>query len=238
MPKKDAQLATASKVITTDTNGDMVSTIGYGTSGADKLLQLDGSGNLPALNGSALTNLNASNLASGTISDARFPATLPAVSGANLTGVVAASFAGLKTKVKTADETVNNSTTLQNDDTFSFAIGASETWACALFLAVDTSAAADFKYEFTVPASCTGTSYAELANQSGATGLTALTAVGTPVACLIAYSSGQNAVVHITATFVNSTNAGTVQFQWAQNSLVAGNTKVLAGSYMLASKAS
>tara|TARA_Y100001938_G_scaffold119476_1_gene165492 strand:+ start:22389 stop:23603 length:1215 start_codon:yes stop_codon:yes gene_type:complete len=34
-----------------------------------------------------LTTLSASNLTSGTIPDARFPATLPAVSGANLTGV-------------------------------------------------------------------------------------------------------------------------------------------------------
>ena len=38
-------------------------------------------------NGSTLTALNASNLGSGTIPDARFPSTLPAVSGANLTNV-------------------------------------------------------------------------------------------------------------------------------------------------------
>ena len=37
--------------------------------------------------GTNLTGLNASNLGSGTIPDARFPATLPAVSGANLTGI-------------------------------------------------------------------------------------------------------------------------------------------------------
>ena len=40
-------------------------------------------------------NLNASNLNSGTIPDARFPATLPAISGANLTGVI--SGVGIKT---------------------------------------------------------------------------------------------------------------------------------------------
>jgi hypothetical protein len=44
-------------------------------------------GSLPAINGSALTNLNASNLASGTVPDARFPATLPAASGVNLTAL-------------------------------------------------------------------------------------------------------------------------------------------------------
>ena len=40
-------------------------------------------------NGSGLTALNATQLTSGTIPDARFPATLPAISGANLTGIAA-----------------------------------------------------------------------------------------------------------------------------------------------------
>ena len=42
--------------------------------------------------GASLTNLDASDLASGTIPDARFPATLPAISGANLTNVSAGKF--------------------------------------------------------------------------------------------------------------------------------------------------
>ena len=44
-----------------------------------------------------LTNLNAGNLTSGTIPDARFPATLPAISGANLTGVSSPEVYGFKT---------------------------------------------------------------------------------------------------------------------------------------------
>jgi hypothetical protein len=48
---------------------------------------------LPAISGANLTNLNASNLASGTVPDARFPATLPAVSGANLTNLNASNLA-------------------------------------------------------------------------------------------------------------------------------------------------
>jgi len=54
---------------------------------ASKSVILDASGNIVANNGSNLTNLNADNLASGTVPDARFPATLPAVSGANLTNL-------------------------------------------------------------------------------------------------------------------------------------------------------
>ena len=49
---------------------------------------------LPAVSGVNLTSLNASNLGSGTVPDARFPATLPAISGANLTNVAAGALAG------------------------------------------------------------------------------------------------------------------------------------------------
>ena len=42
---------------------------------------------LPALNGSHLTALNAHNLASGTVPDARFPSTLPAADGVHLTAI-------------------------------------------------------------------------------------------------------------------------------------------------------
>ena len=50
------------------------------------LLTADGSG-------ANLTALNASNLGSGTVPDARFPSTLPAVCGASLTGLTGASAA-------------------------------------------------------------------------------------------------------------------------------------------------
>ena len=51
------------------------------------LLLSDGSG-------ASLTSLNASNLGSGTIPNARFPASLPAISGQNLTGIVTGITAG------------------------------------------------------------------------------------------------------------------------------------------------
>jgi hypothetical protein len=60
---------------------------------ASKAVILDSSGNIVANNGSNLTNLNASNLDSGTVPDARFPATLPAISGVNLTSLNASNVA-------------------------------------------------------------------------------------------------------------------------------------------------
>ena len=56
-----------------------------GTNG--QVLSTDGSGNL-SYTTVDLTALSATNLTSGTIPDARFPSTLPAVSGANLTGII------------------------------------------------------------------------------------------------------------------------------------------------------
>jgi hypothetical protein len=50
-------------------------------------------GTLPAISGASLTSLTAANL-TGTIADARFPATLPAASAANLTAVPAANITG------------------------------------------------------------------------------------------------------------------------------------------------
>ena len=46
------------------------------TQPAEKAVYLDASGNIEAFNASNLTNLNASNLASGTVADARLPATI------------------------------------------------------------------------------------------------------------------------------------------------------------------
>jgi len=48
---------------------------------------------LPAISGANLTNLDASDLASGTIPDARFPATLPALNGSALTNLNASNLA-------------------------------------------------------------------------------------------------------------------------------------------------
>ena len=60
---------------------------------AGQFLKTDGSGGL-SFDAVDLTALSASNLTSGTIPDARFPATLPAASAANLTNIPAANITG------------------------------------------------------------------------------------------------------------------------------------------------
>ena len=62
--------------------------------------------------GANLTALNATQLTSGTIPDARFPSTLPAVSGANLTGIQA----GVQTSVPKSVSGITTVLDLSKDD--------------------------------------------------------------------------------------------------------------------------
>jgi hypothetical protein len=90
----DAATDTLSRdTIISSSNSDSAVNFGAGTKNvfctlpASKAVILDSSGNIVANNGSNLTNLNADNLASGTVPDARFPATLPALNGSALTNL-------------------------------------------------------------------------------------------------------------------------------------------------------
>ena len=71
---------------TISTNFTLTLPVNDGNNG--EFLKTDGSGNLSFASATtSLSNLNASNLTSGTVPNARFPSTLPAVSGANLTNL-------------------------------------------------------------------------------------------------------------------------------------------------------
>mgnify|MGYP005620234647 FL=1 len=67
--------------------------------------------------GSNLTSLPAASL-TGTIADARFPATLPAVSAANLTNIPAGNLTGIVTSGRLGGGTASNTTFLRGDGTF------------------------------------------------------------------------------------------------------------------------
>jgi surfactin synthase thioesterase subunit len=85
---------------------------------ASKAVILDSSGNIVANNGSNLTNLDADNLASGTLPDARFPATLPAVSGANLTNLDASDLASGTVPIARIDLNLLTTSTADADGDF------------------------------------------------------------------------------------------------------------------------
>jgi hypothetical protein len=88
----------ASKAVILDASGNIVANNGSNLTALNATQLTSGTvpdarfpATLPAANGSALTDLNADNLASGTVPDARFPATLPAANGSALTNLNASN---------------------------------------------------------------------------------------------------------------------------------------------------
>lgn len=148
---------------------------------------------------------------------------------ANAVSMVTAS------KYKTADETVNNSTTFQDDDHLSFAIAANEVWAFEMFLYYTiASGNPGIKVKFTVPASCTGqgTVYigAGVLDSSSTSLNNFFYSIGTGFNFALIGFTGVS--FFGSGAIINSTNAGTVTLQWAQNSAVASDCKLKQGSYL------
>ena len=109
-----------------DTTGNAATATKLATARTIAGVSFDGSANI-SLNNNAITNgagyitgssLNASNLSSGTIPDARFPATLPAVSGANLTNLPSASVSSDSDNNTIAGTNAGDSITNATDNTF------------------------------------------------------------------------------------------------------------------------
>ena len=86
---------------------------------AFKSVILDSSGNIVANNGSNLIALNATQLTSGTVPDARFPATLPASNGSALTDLNATNLgSGTVPTARLGTGTASSTTFLAGDQTY------------------------------------------------------------------------------------------------------------------------
>ncbi len=135
---------------------------------------------------------------------------------------------------KAADETVNNSSVMQNDDDFTFSIGANETWAFQIYADVVSSTAADFKATVTAPASSTcridfNNIYNVQNNYITSCGVTS---------GVIPHSDSADEEYIMYGTVVSGATSGSVTLQWAQQTATAVNTTMRAGGYMVAYKIS
>lgn len=139
--------------------------------------------------------------------------------------------------VKLADETINNSDVLQDDNELKFWIGPRERWVFDFHLMVasgTTGATADFV------ATIDGPSGATLVAMSDGPGTTATvsSAMNRTARLLTALGAGQQVglldsltvPVTVRGTILASTTAGFVTLKWAQNAATATDTTVKAGS--------
>lgn len=116
---------------------------------------------------------------------------------------------------KTADETVNDSAVLQNDDHLFFAMAANEAYEVTMLLYITAaSGTPDFKGAFSLPAGCTLYGCAIGEDTTGNFAYARLVAA-------TEFALGSRAETHfigvVKAIVVNGGNPGNFQFQWAQN---------------------
>ena len=133
-----------------------------------------------------------------------------------------------KSFVKTADEIVNNSSTMQDDNHLVGSIGASETWSFdCLIIHTHGNNSGDIDMTFTVP---TGASIVVNYFNPVTSVDTLISASGTEQ--LFNTSASVTYLTRIKGSVRNSTNAGNLTFRFAQNAAHASDCTVLAGSYM------
>lgn len=224
-------------------NGTEVGRIGNSLT-AKAALYSDANKNIAPL---ALTN---GQLVVGSTGAIPVAATLTAAQSIVITNAAGAITVGHLTSVvaKTANETVNGSQTLQNDDELLFAMAASTTYRVELVLSLTAAnTTAKWKFGWTAPASATmawgamGTGIAGSGQIDGswngtASGSTGPAAILTVSDSLAIGSAGVTNGLVIWAIVYNSTNAGNLQFQWCQNVSNASNNVVNAGSHMMVTK--
>jgi len=134
--------------------------------------------------------------------------------------------------VKPADEIVNNSSTLQDDNDLTFAVNANKTYMLFLMMIVNSNVTPDFKYAWTVPSGATiikGVDFAiyfrgEAVSGDFATDATVATTIGTV---------GSNRLYGFIFMAEVGATPGNITLQWAQDVANASDTIMLQGSTVL-----
>jgi hypothetical protein len=135
--------------------------------------------------------------------------------------------------LKTSDQNVGPSnTTLQDVTDVSVAVAANAVYEFTLSLQYSSNSTADIKIGWTVPTGAT-MDYGFMAFNTAGTWT-----VGRATHASTAGFDGANTYAHINGTITTGANAGTVQFQAAQNTSTAITTNVEAGTYLMVHRVS
>jgi hypothetical protein len=139
---------------------------------------------------------------------------------------------------KTANESVTNSTTLQNDDELLLSVEANATYEMRAFLIFTAGTTGDLKYGWTAPAGATmdwnmGGEESTIGVPTGMAYWAANSIGGTDVAAGMTVSSTV-VIARPEGLLRVSGTAGTFQLQWAQGAADAGTaTTVKTGSWLM-----
>lgn len=153
---------------------------------------------------------------------------LVGVTGAN--PVFGSSFIGKSIAIyKQSDEAVSSSTTVQSDNDFLFSIGANEVWEGVWFPTIISGSTEGWKVCATLPSGATGRKRIAWWN-TGSADSDITTETGATFQWLI------QTYGRITFRVVNGSNAGTVQFKWAQNVSGGASTTMRAGSFLIVTR--
>jgi hypothetical protein len=140
---------------------------------------------------------------------------------------------------KTADETVTNSTTVQDDDQLTAAVAASSTYLVEAFLIYDGDTTGDFRLTFAGPTGATMDWTPNGLATSQATGVGSMKLGRLPIAnedTLGASGSGVKAVAMPRGILTTSSTAGNLTLRWAQATASATATTVFANSWLRLTK--
>lgn len=127
--------------------------------------------------------------------------------------------------VKTADETVNNSNVLQNDDELIIPVKNGKYYRISMHLYYNSQDTADFKFKFTIAGASTIQFNLKWRNTVGGDSLNGITKADTISIQGFAFPE----IADIYGIAVGGADEN-ITFQWAQNAAEATDTKVLKGS--------
>lgn len=138
--------------------------------------------------------------------------------------------------VKTANETVNNTATVQADDELTLSLEANTTYLIDGFVVYNSGTTPDIRFAFTVPTGSTlnWNVLGLLTNVATTDGSARFSANTNGTEKGIAGTGASDAVAYIRGTITTGGTAGSLTLRWAQAVAEASDTTVKAGSYLKA----
>jgi hypothetical protein len=136
---------------------------------------------------------------------------------------------------KSADETINNSAALQDDNHLTFAVAASEVWAFNFFIIYNSGTTPDIKIAIGEPSGAT-TKWTWIKASGGTLFQAATILAGGDAAAQMVPGAAADDVILIDGICTNSTNAGSVTLRWAQNTATVADTIVRTHSYVIGTR--